>query len=137
MKRLMYLLGFIMLAPAILAQDSWKISLNNKIILQTNKSDETLNTKKVSTAEWKKKGFLEVSYTEAIVSNWLHTLQFIDESGNQLLSKDSVYTKVSTSAIRKLTTGKKIVKIYMVVSPSNPMIAAPSRMLHLCTLKLP
>lgn len=131
------MLSFILLAPAIQAQDSWAITLNNKTVLSSSKSDEILNTKKISSTEWKKKGFLEISYKEAASSNWLHSLQLTDESGNQLLAKDSIYLKIPISSIRKLAAGKKELKIYMVVSPSNPMIAAPSRMLHLCTLKLP
>ena len=85
----------------------------------------------------KKNGFLEISYTETTPSGWLHSIQFSDELGNQILAKDSVYAKIPAASIRNLTAGKKQLKIYMAISPSNPMIMAPSRLLHLCTLKLP
>jgi hypothetical protein len=119
------------------AQDSWKITLNNKTLLNCNKSDETLNTKKIKSTDWNKNGFLEISYNKTSTSGWLHSMQFTDELGNQLLVKDSVYAKIPTASLRKLTVGKKQLKIYMAISPSNPMISAPSRLLHLCTLKLP
>jgi hypothetical protein len=87
--------------------------------------------------DWKKNSFLEISYTGTSPSGWLHSIQFIDELGNQLLAKDSMYVKIPTASLRKLTAGKKQLKIYMSISPTNPMIMAPSRLLHLCTLKLP
>jgi ligand-binding SRPBCC domain-containing protein len=136
MKFLIYLLGFIITTPVMQAQDSWKVTLNNKTMLSSSKSDETLNTKKVKSTDWKKNGFLEISYTETTPSSWLHSMQFTDEVGNQLLTKDSVYVKIPTASIRKLMAGKKQLKIYLAISPSNPRIMAPSRLLHLCTLKL-
>jgi ligand-binding SRPBCC domain-containing protein len=137
MKILFYLLSFILTAPVMHAQESWKITLNNKTVLSTSNPDETLNTKKIKSTEWKKNGFLEISYIETPPSNWLHSIQFDDETGNQLLSKDSVYAKIPVATIRKLMAGKKQLKIYMVVSPSNPESMVPSRRHHLCTLKLP
>jgi hypothetical protein len=137
MKILFYLLSFIVTVPVMQAQESWKITLNNKTVLSTGTQDETLNTKKIKSTEWKKNGFLEISYIETPPSHWLHSIQFDDELGNQLLSKDSVYAKIPVATIRKLMAGKKQLKIYMVVSPSNPLSMAPSRRHHLCTLKLP
>lgn len=119
------------------AQDSWKITLNNKTILSTSNPDETLNTKKIKSTDWKKNGFLEISYIETPASQWLHSIQLDDETGNLLLSKDSVHAKIPVATIRKLMAGKKQLKIYMVVSPPNPEMMAPSRRHHLCTLKLP
>ena len=137
MKFLIYLFGFFIATPVIHAQDGWKITLNNKTLLSSNKSDETLNTKNIKSTDWKKNGFLEISYPKIISSSWFHSMLFTDELGNQLLVKDSVYAKIPTASLRKLTVGKKQLKIYMAISPSNPMISAPSRLLHLCTLKLP
>ena len=120
------------------AQDTWKISLNKVTVLTGKESNELLNTKKIKSADWKKNGYLEVSYKETTPSNWLHSLQFTDETGNQLLVKDGVTTaKIPIATLRKLYAGKKQVKIYMVINPPNPMMAAPSRMLHLGTLRLP
>jgi hypothetical protein len=120
------------------AQDSWKITLNKKTLLISSESNELVNIKKINSTDWKKNGYLEVSYKETTPGNWLHSLQFTDELGNQLLVKDSTTTaKIPIAALRKLFKGKKQLKIYMVINPPNPMMAAPSRMLHLGTLRLP
>ena len=119
-------------------QDSWKISLNKITILVGHESNELLNIKKIKSTEWKKNGYLEVSYKEAFPNNWLHSIAFTDDLGNQLLTKDSTTTaKIPIAVLRKLFAGKKQLKIYMVISPPNPMMAAPTRMLHLGTLRLP
>lgn len=119
------------------AQDSWKISLNKKAVLISSESNELLNTKKIKSADWKSNGYLEIIYKEPNPSNWIHSLQFSDELGNLLLTKDSTTTaKIPMAVLRKLFAGKKQVKIYMVLSPPNPMMMAPTRMIHLGTLKL-
>ena len=119
-------------------QDSWKISLNKITILVGHESNELLNIKKIKSIEWKKNGYLEVSYKEAFPNNWLHSIAFTDDLGNQLLTKDSTTTaKIPIAVLRKFFAGKKQLKIYMVISPPNPMMAAPTRMLHLGTLRLP
>jgi hypothetical protein len=138
MKNLLFILSFISLSCFMQAQDSWKISLNNVSVLTSSKSDESINIKKIKSTEWKKNGFLEVTYKETTPSNWLHSLQFSDEKGNPLLMKDSTLSaKISIATLRKLFAGKKELKIYMIINPPNPMMMAPSRMLHLGTLKLP
>ena len=119
-------------------EGSWKISLNKITVLTSSESNELLNIKKIKSADWKKNGYLEVIYKETTPGNWLHSLQFTDEAGNQLLVKDSVTAaKIPIAVLRKLFAGKKQIKIYMVINPPNPMMMAPSRMLHLGTLRLP
>ena len=120
------------------AQDSWKISLNKATILISNKSDELRNIKKIKSADWKKNGYLVVTYKETTPNIWLHSLQFTDEWGNPLLVKDSTMTaKIPIAALRKLFAGKKEIKIYLILNPPNPMMMAPTRMIHLGTLRLP
>ena len=134
------LLAFFSVAQLVPSQReaSWKISLNKKTVLISSESNELLNTKKIKLTDWKKNGYLEISYEETTRSNWLHSLQFTDELGNQLLVKDSTTTaKIPTAALRKLFAGKKQLKIYMIINPPNPMMGAPSRLLHLGTLRLP
>ena len=119
-------------------EDSWKISLNKITVLTSSESNELLNTKKIKSTDWKKNGYLEVIYKEASPGNWLHSLQFTDELGNQLLVKDSTTSaKIPIAALRKLCAGKKQLKIYMLINPPTPMMMAPSRMIHLVTLRLP
>ena len=120
------------------AQDSWRIVLNGKLVLSSHESNETVNVKLIKSSEWKKNGYLEVSYKEIQPSGWHLSMQFDDENGINLFMKDGVKTaKVSISSLRKLFRGKKQLKIYIVISPPDPMMAAPTRRIHLGTLKLP
>lgn len=120
------------------AQYSWKICLNKKTVLISSELNEELNTKKIESTDWVKKGYLEVTFKESTPSNWRHSLHFSDESDNQLLVKDSTLTaKIPIAALRKLFAGKKKLKIYMNIDPPNPEMLAPSRIIHLITLKLP
>jgi len=138
MKRIITIITLLTSTIFASAQDSWKISLNKITVLTSNKSDELLNVKKIKLTEWKKNGYLEVIYKEESPSTWLHALQFTDELGNQLLIKDSVTAaKIPIAALRKLFTGKEQLKIFMLINPPNPLMMAPSRMIHLITLKLP
>lgn len=118
-------------------QDSWKISLNKITVITSSESNELKNIKKIKSTDWKKNGYLEVIYKETTPSAWIHSLQFSDEQGNPLLVKDSTTTaKIPIAVLRKLFARKKQVKIYMMLNPPNPMMMAPSRMIHLGTLKL-
>jgi hypothetical protein len=138
MKNFVTIFGLLITTLLASAQDSWKISLNKITVLTSSVSNELLNTKKIKSADWKKNGYLEVSYKETTPSNWLHSLQFTDETGNPLLVKDGVTAaKIPIATLRKLYAGKKQVKIYMVINPPDPKMMAPSRMLHLGTLRLP
>ena len=112
--------------------------MNNKLLISSHVSDEKVNVKAIKSSEWKKNGWLEVNYKETTKSTWHHSLRFSDEAGNELLVKDNVTSaKITLSSLRKLFTGKKQLNIYIVIAPSDPMIMAPARMIHLGTLKLP
>jgi beta-lactamase class A len=138
MKNFLMMISFMSITPINQAQNSWKISLNRITVLTSSESNELVNIKKINSTDWKKNGYLEVVFLETTPSNWLHSLQFTDENGNQLLIKDSTTTaKIPIAALRKLFAGKKQLRINMVINPPNPMMMAPSRMLHLGTLKLP
>jgi hypothetical protein len=138
MKSFLIIFGLLITTLFANAQDSWKISLNKKTLLISSESNELVNIKKINSTDWKKNGYLEVSYKETTPSTWLHSLQFTDEMGNQLLVKDNVTAaKIPIAVLRKLFAGKKQLKIYMVINPPNPKMMAPSRMLHLGTLRLP
>ncbi len=120
------------------AQNSWKVVLHKKILLTSTVVSEEKNVKSIKSSDWKKAGYLEVEFKEAPPSGWLHSLRFMDEKGNEMLVRDSVTSaKISTVTLRKLFAGKKQVKIIMMISPPNPMMMAPSRLIHLVTLKLP
>lgn len=119
-------------------QDSWKVKLNNKLLLATSKEDEKANIKKIKSTEWKKSGYLEIHFKEAYPNTWKRSFLFFDEQDEQLLAKDNVISvKLTIASLRKLFAGKKQIRIYTIVAPLNPGIAIRIRRVHLCTLQLP
>ena len=125
---------------AIQAQkvDSWKIKLNNKQLLATSKENEKANIKKITSAELKNNGYLEISFKESSPNTWKRSFLFFDKEDNQLLAIDSItYTKIQIATLRELFAGKKEIRIYTTVSPLDPNIAVRIRRVHLCTLQLP
>ena len=117
---------------------TWKVSLNNKLLLSTSREDEKINTRNISLTSWKKKGYLEIRFKEVNPNSWRRSFLFFDEADNQLLAKDSVsYVKIPLTVLRKLFTGKKQIRIYTIIAPLDPNIAIRMRRVHLITLKLP
>ena len=138
MKLLITIMSLFFAAAPLQAQDSWRIVMNSKLLISSHVSDEKVNVKAIKSSEWKKNGWLEVNYKETTKSSWHHTLRFTDEAGNELLVKENeTSAKITLSSLRKLFIGKKQLKIYIVISPSDPMIMAPAYIIHLGTLKLP
>ncbi len=127
-----------MAAVTIHAQTgSWKIKLNNKLILAAANEDEIKNIKKISATEWKKKGNLEINFTETDPDTWYRAFRFCDEADNELLVTDSSSTvKIPVSKLRALFKGKKKIVIYTTISPRDPNLAVRIRRVHLCTLRL-
>lgn len=139
MRRILFLTTFIISCMFSHAQDSWKIKLNNKLILSADKEDEVVNTRKVKLSEWEKNGNLEIRYKETVPDTILwHSFLFFDEKDSQLLSKEkTLFAKIPLAELRELFAGKRKVRIYTIVSPRNPHFAVKIRRVHLCTLELP
>lgn len=138
MKRLLLLLT--LLFTTVIAdaqQSSWKIKLNKKKLLSTTIEDENKNKKKITSAEWKKTGYLEIAYTEPDPDFWYRSFLFYDEEDNQLFATDSLSkVRIPVSQLRKIFAGKKELRIYLGGSPRDPNVAVRMRRVHLCTLKL-
>jgi len=138
MKKIISIIVLLMAAVTIHAQTgSWKIKLNNKLVLATANEDEVKNVKKITVAEWKKNGKLEISFTETDPDTWYRAFRFNDEDDNELLVTDSSsIVKIPVSKLRALFKGKKKIVIYTTISPRDPNLAVRIRRVHLCTLRL-
>lgn len=138
MRKILLIISFLIAGFFSSAQsDSWKIKLNGKQILSTDKEDTLKNIKKIKLTEWKKTGFLEIAVKEAFPEKWLRSFQFRDEQENELLRKDSVsFFKIPSPVLYKLFKNKKEIRIYSTTDPKNPMMMASSHIVHLCTLRL-
>lgn len=120
------------------AQDSFQVVLHKKIVMSSAEFSAEKNVKLIKSTDWKKNGYLEVTYKVASQSAlWSYKLQFADEKGNMLMEKDSSYAKLSTQSLRKLFAGKKQIIISIITGPKDPMMMAPAKMKQLATLKLP
>ncbi len=138
MKKIILLTGLLFSTLLLAAQSgSWIIRLNNKTILSTRQENAVKNVKKISSAEWKKSGNLEILFAEDEKNTWMRYFHLVDEMDNELLRKDSItHAKISLAELQKAFAGKKQVKIYTTISPLDPNIAIRMRRVHLCTLQL-
>lgn len=138
MKRFLLFTVLVLSVLFVQAQEGkWKIKMNGKTLLYTSKEDVKINTKKISATEWKKSGYLEISFTEDVPDMWKRSYLFVDENDEQLFSvENTTKAKIPLSKLRKLFAGKKELTIYTIIAPINPDIAIRIRRVHLCTLKL-
>ncbi len=138
MKRIVLLAGLILSTLFVHAQEGkWKIKMNGKTLFYTSTENEKVNTKKISSSEWKKTGYLEISFTENEPDMWKRSFLLADENDEQLFTvENSTKAKIPLSKLRKLFVGKKVLTIYTIIAPVNPMMAIRMRRVHLCTLQL-
>ena len=146
MKKIILLIALVSLHMFLQAQkaqpDSWKITWNKKVILETSKSDETANIRKIKAADLKKNYVLQITYKESDpkkIKEWNRSFMFFNESDNEISRKDNTRNwKITATELKKLFGDKKKIKIYTIAVPSDPDLAARVRVrrVHLCTLEL-
>lgn len=138
--KLVFLLPALFLASmaACAQHDSWKIKLNHRTILSTQRESSAKNIRRIQSAEWNKNGFLEIGYKESAPGKWIRSFLFFDEQDQELFRKDSVnILRIPLVDLRRMAAGKKSILIYTVVAPRDPGTAIRVRRVHLCTLRLP
>ena len=124
----------------VVKQDSWKVKWNKKVLLDATRENETANTKKIKKADLSKKYLLEITYKESDPEKekaWKRSFLFFGDTDNELLRKDSTRNIVITAAeLKKLLGTQKKIRIYTLVIPTDPDLAARVRVrrVHLCTL---
>lgn len=142
MKKVYFFIAVLLFSATLLsAQDSRKVKLNNKTILNTTNEDEAANSKPITAAEWANNGSLEVCYKEKKPQkDWRRSIFFVDENDNELIRKDGVTkVKISVAELKQAFAGKKQIRIFTISLPTDPDLAARVRVrrVHLCTLELP
>ena len=138
MKRILLIAGLMLAGLFVHAQEGkWRIKMNGKTLFNTSTENEKINSKTISSSEWRKNGYLEISFTENETNTWIRSFLFVDENDQQLFAiENATKAKISLSKLRKLFAGKKEVRIYTSTAPVNPDIKVRIRRVHLCTLKL-
>lgn len=122
-----------------IAQDSWKVCLDKKVLLDAPGEDEKKNLVRISAAEWKKGKTFTLIYKEnSPRKGWERTILMYDEKDNELKKQKGKKLKLKTSALKSLLNQYKTVKIYTINSPTDPKLKERVRIrrVHLCTLIL-
>ncbi len=119
------------------AQQSWTVTLNNKIVLKGSVPGDA-NQVKIKAKEWNKNGWLQIDLRENPQNTWPHKMQITDANYNVFFEKDSITSvfKITMQDLRKLVKTNKTVKFYMIINPPNPMMGAATRMNNLCTIHI-
>ncbi|MGZ3844640.1 MAG: hypothetical protein ACXVBH_01210 [Flavisolibacter sp.] len=131
-----FLLG---ITGAIAKQDSWKVCLDKKVLLQTSKEDEQKNVFTITSADLKKSKKLELSYTQvASDKGWERTVSIYDANDQELKTVKGNKLSLKNSELRSLLEQHKTIKFYTLYSPTDPKMKAMVRLrrVHLCTLVL-
>jgi hypothetical protein len=122
-----------------IAQDSWKVCLDKKVLLNTSNEDEKKNVIRISVADLNRSKNFTLSYREiSPQKDWERTIRLYDEKDNELKKQKGKKLTLKTSELKSLLNQYKTVKIYTLNSPSDPKLKARVRIrrVHLCTLIL-
>ena len=132
-----FLLSFIGISA--IAQDSWKLCLDKKVLLNAPGEDEKKNIVRISVADLNKSKTLTLSYKEGSPQKgWERTILMYDEKDNELKKQKGKKLKLKTLELKSLLNQYKTVKIYTINSPTDPTLKERVRIrrVHLCTLIL-
>lgn len=122
-----------------IAQDSWKICLDEKILLNTSTEDAEKNTIQLSAASLKNAKSFTVDFTEANPQKgWQRSILVYDEKDNELKKQAGKKLMLKISELQSLLEKYKTIKIYTINMPTDPKMKAQVRIrrVHLCTLVL-
>ena len=132
-----FLLSFVVASP--IAQDSWKVCLDKKVLLNASTEDTEKNVVKLSSFNLKRSKTFAVSYNEATVQKgWQRTITAYDEKDNELKKQTGKKFILKTSELKTLLDKYKTIKIYTINAPTDPKMKSQVRLrrVHLCTLVL-
>jgi hypothetical protein len=122
-----------------IAQDSWKVCLDKKVLLATSNEDEKKNVIMISAADLNKSKNFTLVYKESSPQKaWERTIRLYDEKDAELKKQKGKKFTLKTSELKSLLNQYKTVKIYTINSPTDPKLKERVRIrrVHLCTLIL-
>ena len=138
MKMLLTLLLSFGALTMTFAQDSWKLTHNSKVVLQSKEEDPEGNAFALRIADFNKAGALSVVFKGAGGPEWIRTITVVDENDGELAThKGSTYT-IPNAGLRSLFKKSSVLKFYTMAIPSDPEKAALVRVrrVHLATITL-
>ncbi len=119
------------------AQDSWKVTHNGKVRLQTGEENAEGNAFAVRIADFNKTGSLSVTFTGAGNNrDWIRTIMVVDESDTELETGKGSTFSITNAKLRGLFKKSPVLKVYTMAIPSDPKKAALVRVrrVHLATI---
>ena len=119
------------------AQDSWKLTHNGQVRLQSKEEDPEANSFAIRIADFNKAGSLSVVYNgTGNSSEWIRTIMVVDESDGELASHKGSTYNISNAQLRSLFKKSATLKLYTMAIPSDPKQAALVRVrrVHLATI---
>jgi len=127
------------MTSAVMAQESWKVTLNDKTVLNATTEDEEKNSVIFKPSDLKKKKDFIVKYIEKDKKNdWERVIVVYDETDHELTKQKGAQLKIKNSALHSLFKNTKKIKLYTWALPTDPKLKAVIRIrrVHLCTLVL-
>lgn len=122
-----------------IAQDSWKVCLGKKILLNTSTEDAEKNIIKLSLTDFKKAKTFTVTYTEtAPQKGWERSISLYNDKDAELKKQTTKNFSLQAAEIKSLIEKWKMIKIYTINMPTDPKLKAQVRIrrILLCTLIL-
>ena len=129
---------FATVVPA-LAQDSWKIKHNGKLLLESKEEEVEKNAFSIRIPAFSKTGALLIDYIEKPQQKeWKRTMIIVDENDSEVLRKQGRTVSIQNEVLRSLFKKVKILKVYTMSLPADPAKAALVRVrrVHLATVTI-
>jgi hypothetical protein len=141
--KFLYILLLSSIAVPALAQSSWKVNLNGKVVLNTSTEDEGKNVIKISASDLKKDKSFIISYsndkqTADQQKGWERTIMLYDTADKELKKITGTKLTMTNASLKTLFKKSKSIKIYTWALPTDPKMKSQIRIrrVHLCTLTL-
>jgi hypothetical protein len=139
MKTLILFAFSILLGTAGMTQDSWKVKLQNKVLLSTGEESEEKNVVRLKMASVPKKGVLVVQYQDGEKrKGWERSLMVFNGDDGELLRRKGSVLSLGKATLASLFRKTKTLELFTIAMPTDPDVAATIRVrrIHLCTLVL-
>jgi hypothetical protein len=134
----LFLTGFFISLGAV-AQNSWKVLLNDKAVLNSSTENEEKNFVLIKKDDLKKKKDFSIFYSEKNKkNNWQRIIALYDENDQELFQQEGAKLKIPNASLQSYFKKAKKINIYTWALPTDPKLKAAIRIrrVHLCTLIL-
>lgn len=139
MKLFYLFLASFFISLGAVAQNSWKVLLNDETVLSSSAENEEKNFVLIKKADLKNKKDFSLLYAEKNnKKNWQRVIALYDENDQELFQQEGTKLKMPTASLQSYFKKAKKIRIYTWALPTDPKLKAAIRIrrVHLCTLIL-